>query len=284
MIKLKQPTLSSNLGTNEVTLKSPSSKYSSKSTHISAKLHSSNKRKHLSDLDKSSSKIENKPMTAQNNPKTMSSLTTRYIKTNPSPCNKPFLKSTINKRVTNRLLNDSNDTLNHSSNKTDSKNTRKLSPMNVSAIIKETSKINVNGSNKNRHAIMNSNSFSRNKMLKNKTLPNLFNYGSKMSNGVNISTRAITKQFMNPNKKYLSKQRNKTFIEPKTPSEGSEVIKNRVYESGSTSRSGGTGEPNYSDFKNKFAYRKFNNNMYENKIKNLAKENSQFKNECQKLK
>ena len=92
-------------------------------------------------------------------------------------------------------------------------------------------------------------------MLKNKTLPNLFNYGSKTSNGVSISTRAKTKQFMNPNKKHLSKQRNENFIEPKTPSESSKVVENRVYGSESTSRSGGTGEPNYSDFKNKFSYK-----------------------------
>lgn len=152
--------------------------------------------------------------------------------------------------------------------------------MNVSAIIKESSKLTIN---KGRHAIINSSSFSRNKMLKNKTLPNLFNYGSKVPGAINSSTKAITKQFMNPTRKYMSKQRNKTFIEPKTPTDSSSMVKNRVYESGSTSRSGGTGEPNYSDVKSKFSYQKAHTTMYENKIKSLSKENSELKADFQRV-
>ena len=69
---------------------------------------------------------------------------------------------------------------------------------------------------------MNNSSFSRNKMAKNKTLPNLFNYTNKAAGLINSSTKAITKQFMNPNRKfYNSKNRNMTFIEPKSPNDGS---------------------------------------------------------------
>jgi len=39
----------------------------------------------MQDLDKSGSKIEHQSVSSHTNPKTMSSLTTRYLKTNPSP-------------------------------------------------------------------------------------------------------------------------------------------------------------------------------------------------------
>lgn len=131
------------LGTNEVSFKSPSSQYSSKTTHISAKLHNSSKRKHLQDLDKSGSKIEHKSVTSQNNPKTMSSLTTRYLKTNPSPSNRTDSTHDAVKPVAKSLLNYSHE-ISHNSNKSDSKEPRKLSPMNVSAILKESSKFTIN--------------------------------------------------------------------------------------------------------------------------------------------
>lgn len=106
-----------------------------------------------------------------------------------------------------------------------------------------------------------------------------------MTASISSTTKAITKQFMNPARKYMSKERNKTFIEPKTPSENTAgLIKNKVYESGSTSRSGGTGEPNYSDGKNRFNYQKVNNSMYETKIAGLTKDNSTLKTEISKLK
>lgn len=141
-------------------------------------------------------------------------------------------------------------------------------------------------------------------MLKNKTLPNLFSYNSKAAALNNSSTRAITKQFMNPNRKYYnSKMGNKTFIEPKTPTEGTSN-KTRVFESGSTSRSGGTGEPNYADLKRRVRERwilssrehldsnsasksplsKSHQNLYSTKITSLTKENAQLKADYEKLK
>jgi hypothetical protein len=108
---------------------------------------------------------------------------------------------------------------------------------------------------------------------------------------------------MNPTRKYYnSKAQNKTFIEPKTPNERT-VIKNRVYESGSTSRSGGTGEPNYADLKRKARERCMlttrgesetesntktslsnaaHQNIYASKISSLAKDNAKLKSEHKK--
>ena len=165
---------------------------------------------------------------------------------------------------------------------------RKPSPMNVSAILKEHSKhkLVVPASHISKDqalmSIMTSTSFSRNKLSKNKTLPNLFNYANKMHANGPVSTKAITKQFMNPSRKYISKQGNKTFVEPTTP--GDSNLRNRVYESGSTSRSGGTGEPDYSGVKGKYGYQKVAKTMYETKINSLTKENSQVKADYQKLK
>lgn len=137
-------------------------------------------------------------------------------------------------------------------------------------------------------------SLSRNKLLKNKTLPNLFNYKSKAS--LNKSTKSITKMFMNPGKKYSGvKELNKTFIDSHTSSQSS-TLKHRIYESSSASKSGGTGEPNYVDLKLrtggklgssqreddgssalKNVQAKSNSNIYAAKINLLAKENSQLR-------
>ena len=100
---------------------------------------------------------------------------------------------------------------------------------------------------------------------------------------------------INPNKKfYISKDRNKSFIDQTS---NHNTTKNRVYESESTSRSGGTGEPNYADLKRstrgnwtigkneesntssliKNALSKPNQTIYSNKINILTKENAQLK-------
>lgn len=141
-------------------------------------------------------------------------------------------------------------------------------------------------------------------MLKNKTLPNLLKYNAKAAGLINSSTRAITKQFMNPNRKFYNSKKNKTFIEPRTPEEGG-VVKNRVYESGSTSRSGGTGEPNYAELKrrarekymitarseqsnsnskSKSPLSHMHQNIYVNKINSLTKENVKLKGDYDNLK
>lgn len=199
--------------------------------------------------------------------------------------------------------NYSNDSVEgaHSSTKTDSQNTRKHSPMNVSAVVRESAGFNIKPQVSKEATSV---SFSRNKMSKNKTLPNLFNYTGKQPGLINSSTRAITKQFMNPNRKYYdSKKGNKTFIEPKTPNQP-HVVKNRVYESGSTSRSGGTGEPNYIELKRRAREKcllasgserdstplsqnsitQSHQNLYLTKINALTKENTKLKLDFERVK
>ena len=171
-------------------------------------------------------------------------------------------------------LNDSVEGTNSTSNKTDPK-TRKHSPANATSIMKESGF----GSHFSTKKHMESSLSSRNKMLKNKTLPNLFKYTAKSSGLINSSTRAITKQFMNPNRKVYNPKKNRTFIEPTTPGQEA-VVKNRVYESGSTSRSGGTGEPNYVELKRRAREK----NMYVSKINSLTKDNSKLKADYESLK
>jgi regulator of replication initiation timing len=159
--------------------------------------------------------------------------------------------------------------------------------MNISAIMRDTQKLTFKSKYK-------ADSQSRNKLLKNKTLPNLMNYSANAGSLNNSSTKAITKQFMNPTRKILQmKGQNRTFVEPKTPNE--RIGKARAFESGSTSRSGGTGEPNYNDLRRKAKERcmlaartesdsgsvpkSFSKTVanYTSKISNLTKENSSLK-------
>lgn len=260
-----------------------------------------NKRKYLKDLDKMNIKIDHQIVSSLRNPKTMSGLTSRNTNAHISPKNgiagqktRPKNDHSENTSLQYNISNDSVEGAAHSSTKTD---TRKHSPMNVSAIIRESREFNM----KNKVVHDNSASFSRNKMLKNKTLPNLFNYSSKAAGLNNSSTKAITKQFMNPNRKYYNSKKNKTFIEPKTPKD-THVAKNRVYESGSTTRSGGTGEPNYLELKRKVREKcmlsargdsdtssavknslsKSHQNIYATKISMLTKENSQLRADYEK--
>jgi hypothetical protein len=273
---------------------------------LTAKVNSSKQRKYLKDLDKESAKIDQQIMSTLRQPKTMTSLTSRNMNSNDS--SKHIIAGKKMKQYADILssasamINQSNDStegITHLSAKTDHSLNRKYSPMNVSSIVRESKGLNY----KNKYKNDTSTSFSRNKLLKNKTLPNLMNYNAKASALINSSTRAITKQFMNPTRKYYySKTQNKTFIEPKTPTEKT-VLKNRVYESGSTSRSGGTGEPNYADLKRKARERcmltsreendsssmtklslsNSHQNIYASKISTLTKENSKFKSDYEKI-
>ena len=112
------------------------------------------------------------------------------------------------------------------------------------------------------------------------------------------STKSITKQFMNPTRKYYnSKRQNKTFVEPKTPTEKPGA--KRVYESHSTSRSGGTGEPNYMDLKKTRDFSMLSslnnkknlsgnkssleNGVLAKKVTNLTKENNQIRRDYEKV-
>lgn len=134
-------------------------------------------------------------------------------------------------------------------------------------------------------------------MQNNKTLPNVYSYHSKIAASINTLSKVASKQVLNPSKKfYLSKDRNKSFADnPATHN----TNKNRVYESESTSRSGGTGEPNYAEFKRKVrgkatlssgdesntsslvknALSKPHQTIYSKKISILTKENTHLKTE-----
>ena len=68
----------------EALLRSPSSKYSSKKNHLTAKVNSSKKRKYLKDLDKEGARIDQHIVSSLRQPKTMSSLATRNMNSNDS--------------------------------------------------------------------------------------------------------------------------------------------------------------------------------------------------------
>jgi len=57
----------------------------------------------------------------------------------------------------------------------------------------------------------------------------LFSYEPKLNGANHSSTRLVTKQFMNPNRKYLDKQRNKTFIEPKEDYTSENIHERQVF-------------------------------------------------------
>jgi hypothetical protein len=148
---------------------------------LTAKINSSKKRKYLKDLDKEGARIDQHIVSSLRQPKTMSSLATRNMNSNDSSKHIIAGKKMRNADIlstASALINQSNDSpdgITHLSAKTDHSNKRKHSPMNVSAIVSESKGMNY----KNKYKMNTSTSFSRNKLLKNKTLPNLMNYSAK---------------------------------------------------------------------------------------------------------